>query len=84
MKLYLLDWDNGMVGGFRGDNFEQVFNTDNALLGWSIRHFMEMYGFKTIEIEFLESREELNDLRVSNGFERKPTLDEYLKQNKIV
>ena len=84
MKLHLLDWNNGMTGGFRGDNFEQTFNTDNALLGWSIKHFMEMYGFKTIEIEFLESREELNKLRVVNGFETKPTLDEYLKQNNIV
>ena len=78
MKLYLLDWDNGLTGGFRGDNFEQVFNTDNILLGWSIKHFMEMYNFKTIEIEFLESIEELNKLRVSNGFKVKPTLDEYL------
>jgi len=75
MKLYLLDWDNGMTGGFRGDNFEQAFNTDNKLLGLSIKHFMEMYNFKTIEIEFLESREELNTLRVLNGFETKPTLD---------
>lgn len=84
MKLYLLDWDNGMTGGFRGDNFEQVFNTDNKLLGWSMKHFMGMYDFKTIEIEFLESREELNKLRISNGFKSKPTLDEYLKQNNIV
>lgn len=43
-----------------------------------------MYDFKTIEIEFLESREELNKLRVSNGFKVKPTLDEYLKENNIV
>ena len=79
MKLYLLDWDNGMTGGFRGDSFEQVFNTDNKLLGWSMKHFMEMYNFKTIEIEFLKSREELNKLRVLNGFKAKPTFDEYLK-----
>jgi hypothetical protein len=84
MKLYLLDWDNGMTGGFRGDNFEQVFNTDNELLGWSIKHFMEMYDFKTIEIGFLESRKELNKLRVSNGFKAKSTLDTYLKENNIV
>lgn len=84
MKLYLLDWDNGMTGGFQGNNFEQVFNTNNILLGWSIKHFMEMYNFKTIEIEFLESREELNKLRVLNGFKTKPTLDEYLEENNIV
>lgn len=33
MKLYLLDWHNGMTGDFREDNFEQVFNTDNTLIG---------------------------------------------------
>lgn len=73
MKLYLLDWGNGMIGGFYGDSLEQAFNTCKELLAWSIKHCLELHKFKTVEIEFLESHQELNDLRKKRAMDPKPT-----------
>jgi len=82
-KIFLLDWeDNDMVGGFDGKTFDQCFNTDKKLLCWSLQHTMELKGVSSLEIQFLKSHKELNELRKKNNIEVKPTLDEYLEKFK--
>lgn len=79
-KLYLIDWDSSdMIGGFDGNTLNQCFNTDKKLLSWSIQHYLEMEHIKSCEIEFLESHEELNNLRRSRNLETKPTYDVWLQ-----
>lgn len=73
MKIYLLDWQNGMVGIFRGDNFEQVSNTSKEMLLWSLQHLMGVYKTDSFEISFLKSHEELNNKRREAGIGTKPT-----------
>ena len=50
MKIWILDWKNGMIGGFYDNTLEQCFNTDKELLAWSIRHVMEMHECESVEI----------------------------------
>lgn len=79
-KLYVLDWDNGMIGIFKGSNLSQVMNNTKSMLDWSLKYAMELYDCNGCEVEFLESREQLNKLRIEKGLNKKPTFDEYLHQ----
>lgn len=78
IKLYILDWGNGMVGIFRDSDLSQAANTTKKLFVWSLKHVMNLDRCNSIEIQFLENREELQRMREERGLERKPTLDEYL------
>lgn len=73
MKIWILDWKNGMIGGFYDNTLEQCFNTDKELLAWSIRHVMEMHECESVEIGFIDSHEELNQMRQKRGFDTKST-----------
>lgn len=79
-KLYVLDWGNGMIGIFKGSNLSQVMNNTKSMLAWSLKYAMELYDCNGCEVEFLESREQLNKLRIEKGLNKKPTFDEYLHQ----
>lgn len=79
-KLYILDWKNGMVGIFRGSDLSQVDNGSKDSLLMSLKHLSNVYETKELIIEFLESREQLQELRESRGLERKPTFEEWLQK----
>lgn len=82
-KIFLLEWENNnMVGGFDGKTLDQCFNTDSKLLCWSLQHTMELKGVSSLEIQFLKSHKELNELRKKNNIEEKPLFDEYLEKIK--
>lgn len=79
-KLYILDWKNGMVGIFRDSDLSQVDNGSKDSFLMSLKHLSNVYETKEFTIEFLESREQLQELRESRGLEKKPTLDEWLQK----
>ena len=64
--FYLVDWNNGYIGGY-DDKFNQRFNTDKK----SIIDYLKLYE---IDIVKIISPDELNKLR---GY-KKPSLEEYL------
>ena len=79
MKIYLLEWeDSDMIGGFYGDSLEQCFNTTKSLLSFSLQHTMELKKAKSIEIEYIKSHSELNEMRKQRNMEQKPLLDTYI------
>lgn len=73
-KLYILDWNNGMVGIFKGSDLSQAANNTKSMLCWTLKHCMDLYGMKECIIEYLESHEQLNELRIQRGLEKKPTM----------
>ena len=74
MKLYLLNWENDMIGGFHGENLHQIFNTSKETLFFSIEDAMETYNVKSFEIEIIHSHEELNKMRKDRGLDIKTVL----------
>ena len=69
MKLYLLKWDSGMIGGFHGEDLHQIFNTSKETLFSNIKDTMETYAVKSFEIEIIHSHEELNKMRKDRGLD---------------
>lgn len=79
MKIYLLEWEDcDMIGGFYADSLEQCFNTCKSLLSFSLQHTMELKKAKSIEIEYLKSHSELNEMRKKRNMEQKPLFDNYV------
>ena len=79
MKIYLLEWEDcDMIGGFYDDSLEQCFNTTKSLLSFSLQHTMELKKAKSIEIEYIKSHSELNEMRKQRNMEQKPLLDTYI------
>lgn len=69
MKLYLLNWGNGMIGGFHGKDLHQIFNTSKNLLFACIEQVIENYNVISIEIEIIHSHDELNKMRQDMGLD---------------
>lgn len=74
MKLYLVDWGNGMVGGFREEDLEQTFNTSRDMLSWDINYYRELYEITGELDEVYITYEQLNRMRIERGFELKSLL----------
>ena len=79
-NLYILDWDNGMIGTFRGSDLSQVDNSTKESFFDSLHHLIKMYACENVCVIFLESYDELKKLREQRGLEQKPLFDEWLKQ----
>lgn len=79
-NLYILDWDNGMIGIFRGSDLSQVDNSTKESFFDSLHHLIKMYDCENVCVNFLESYDELKKLREQRGLEQKPLFDEWLKQ----
>ena len=71
MKLYLVNWGNGMIGGFREENLEQTFNTSRNMVSWSINHYKELYEITGELNEVYITYEQLNRMRTERSFELK-------------
>lgn len=69
MISYLVDWDNGFVGGYTKD-FDQQFNVSKS----TVFDNLKLHGIENLKII---TPSELNELR---GFS-KPTMDECLTEN---
>lgn len=80
-ELYVLDWGNGMVGIFKGSTLDQCSNGSKSSFMSDLKYVMKLYNMEnTAEIHFLESREQLQQLRKEKNLEQKLLLDEYLEQ----
>ena len=81
MKFWLLYWDDSdMIGIFKDTNLEQVMNASKRTFANNLLYLKDLYHCDTLELEFINSHDELNKMRVSRGMEKKPTLDNYLKE----
>lgn len=69
MISYLVDWDNGFVGGYTKD-FDQQFNTSKS----TVFDNLKLHGVENLKII---TPSELNELRSFS----KPTMDECLITN---
>lgn len=77
--FYVLDWGNGMVGIFRGSSLGQVSNGSKERFFDDLKYVMNLCDAEIAKIHCLSSHEELNRMREERNIERKPTLDDYLK-----
>ena len=79
MKFWLLYWDdNDMVGIFKDTNLEQVMNTSKRLFADNLAYLKDLYHCDTLELEFINSHDELNKMRIDRGMKKKPTFNKYL------
>lgn len=76
--FYVLDWENGMVGIFRGSTLSQINNGSKEDFFGDLKYVMRLYDAESANIHYLSSHEELNRMREQRNIERKPTLDNYL------
>jgi len=74
-KIYILEWEtSNMVGGFYAHNLEQCFNTSKETFAGNLSYIIDMNKWKSVEVEYLSSYEDLNKMRSERGMKTKTCL----------
>lgn len=81
--LYILDWANeapGMIGIFRGSDLSQVDNGSKSMFYGNLKRVVSLYDpdESGLKLHYLNSYNDLKELREARGLEQNPSLDEYL------
>ena len=80
MKFWVLFFEEyNNVSLFKDSNLEQCLNVNVATFANNLVYLKDIYHCDTIELGFLKSHDELNEMRKERGLQKLPTYTNYIK-----